>query len=68
MSMAYTIKRYVGFVSLVLVFVFVLSTEARADLYTYGFKSITNTTADSTAIGEAQLFVDVSGDPVRCKY
>lgn len=36
MSMAYTIKRYVGFVSLVLVFVFVLSTEARAALYGFG--------------------------------
>ena len=62
MSRGYTMKRYVGFVSLV-VFLLILSTEARAEMYTYGFKSITNTTADSTAIGEAQLFVDVSGNP-----
>ena len=58
--MAYTIKRHVGFVSLVLVFVFVLSTEARADLYTYGFENITNNNVADAAIGEAQLFVDVT--------
>lgn len=60
MSKEYTIKRYVGFASLVLVFVFILSTEARADIY--GFKCITNTSAGDAAIGEAQLFVDVT-DP-----
>jgi len=58
MSMAYTIKRYMCFVSLVLVFVVILSTEARADLY--GFKNITNNLAGDAAIGEAQLFVDVT--------
>ena len=48
------------FLSLVLVFVVILSTEARADLY--GFKNITNNLAGDAAIGEAQLFVDVT-DP-----
>jgi len=57
MSMEYTIKRYVGFVSLV-VFLLILSTEARAD--TYGFKSITSNSTIDPAIGEAQLFVDVT--------
>ena len=64
MSKEYTIKRYMGFVSLVLVFVFVLSTEARADLYTYGFGNITNNDVVDAGIGESQLFVDVSGDPL----
>jgi len=48
------------FLSLVLVFVVVLSTDARAN--TYGFKSITNTVAVDATAGEAQLTVDVT-DP-----
>jgi len=59
MSMAYTIKRYVGFVSLVLVFVFILSTEARADMYLYGFEVVENNS--NTAVAD-QLSLKVT-DP-----
>lgn len=59
MSVERTAKRLMSFLSLVLVSVFILSTEARA--MTYGFKSITNTYGEAW-IGEAQLSVDVT-DP-----
>jgi hypothetical protein len=38
----------------------ILPAESRADPYTYGFQCITNTSAGNAAIGESQLFVDVS--------
>ena len=50
-------KRSMTFLSLVLVFVVIMSTEARAVMY--GFKSITNTYGEAE-IGEAQLSVDVT--------
>ena len=57
------------FLSLVLVFVVILSTEARAE--TFGFYNITgNDTADADA-GETQLTVDVTdpgGDQVSFKF
>ena len=62
MSIANTRVHHVGFVILI-VFLLILSTEAQADLYTYGFKNITNNLAGDAAIGEAQLFADVSGEP-----
>ena len=64
MSMAYTIKRYVGFVSLVLVFVFVLSTEARADLYLYGFEVIENNSNTAVVDQLSVKVTDPGGDQV----
>ena len=57
--MAYTIKRYVGFVSLVFVFVVILSTEAQAELY--GFAPISNNSGVSGQMA-AQLSLEVT-DP-----
>jgi len=51
------IKRYMGFVSLVFVFLLIPSTEARAAMF--GFGNISNNDVLDAAIGEAQLFVDV---------
>ncbi len=53
-------KRYMTFLSLVLVFVFILSTEARAMMYNFG--NISNNDVLDAAIGEAQLFVDVTDE------
>lgn len=59
MSTARKIKHLMNFRILALVLVvFFLSTEARANLY--GFKSITNNNASDAAVGEAQLTVDVT--------
>ncbi len=60
MSTARTTKRYITFLSLVLVSVFILSTEARAMIF--GFENITANNVADAAIGEAQLSVDVT-DP-----
>ena len=60
MSKEYTIKRYMGFVSLVLVFVFVLSTEAQAALsavYDFGVVEDNSLIADDIA---AQLSLVVT--------
>lgn len=57
MSMAYTIKRYVGFVSLVLVFAFILSTEARAELYP--FEAVSWNSGDTANDMAAQLSLEV---------
>ncbi len=52
--------KYLAFVSLVLVFLVILSTETRAE--TFGFYNVTgNDTADAAA-GEAQLTVDVTDE------
>jgi hypothetical protein len=40
----------------------VLPAESRADLSTYGFGCITNSSATDAAMGEAQLFMDVSNE------
>lgn len=56
MSRAYTIKRYVGFVSLVLVSVVILSTEAHAALYP--FEAISNNSGVSGQMA-AQLSLEV---------
>lgn len=53
-------KRYMGFVSLVFVFLLIMSTDARAVMY--GFECITNDIPGDASIGEAQLSVDVT-DP-----
>lgn len=55
-----TTKRHIIFLSLVLVFVVILSTEARAVMF--GFESITNNNLADAAAGETQLSVDVT-DP-----
>jgi len=60
MSMAYTIKRYVGFVSLVLVFVVLISTEARADWY-YEWSVVENNSKIPEVV-TAELSLEVS-DP-----
>ncbi len=41
--------------------IFFISANANADPITYGFYNITNNNPSDAAIGEAQLFVDVSG-------
>ena len=53
-------KHYMTFLSLVIVFVVILSTEARAE--TFGFYHVTNNDTADVAAGEAQLTVDVT-DP-----
>ena len=58
MSASRTAKRYMGFVSLVFVSVFILSTEAQAKLF--GFEAITANSTIDPGIGEAQLSVDVT--------
>jgi len=60
MSALRSARHRMSFLSLVLVSVFILSTEARADLY--GFKAITANSTIDPGIGEAQLSVDVT-DP-----
>jgi hypothetical protein len=50
--------KYLAFVSLVLVFLVILSTEARAE--TFGFFNITGNDPANAAAGEAQLTVDVT--------
>ena len=50
--------KYLAFVSLVLVFLVVLSIETRAE--TFNFYSVTNDNAADAAAGEAQLTVDVT--------
>ncbi len=65
MSASRSARRRMSFLSLVLVFVVFLSTEARANLY--GFEAITNNSVADVAIGEAQLSVvvtDPGGDQV----
>jgi len=61
-----TIKRYMGFMSLAFVFLFIISTEARAEPYVYGFEAITANSTIDPGIGEAQLSVEVtpSGEDV----
>ena len=58
MSALRTKKGHIIFFSLILVFVVILSTEARATLY--GFKAITANSTIDPGIGEAQLSVDVT--------
>ena len=58
MSALRTAKRLMSFLSLVLVSVFILSTEAQADLF--GFQNITANNVADAAAGEAQLSVDVT--------
>ena len=58
MSASRTAKCYMGFVSLVFVSVFILSTEAQAKLF--GFEAITANSTIDPGIGEAQLSVDVT--------
>ena len=60
MTTARTTKCYIAFLSLVLVSVFILSTEAQATMF--GFENITANNVADAAIGEAQLSVDVT-DP-----
>ena len=52
-----TTKRHIIVLSLVLVSVFILSTEARAE--TFGFFAVTNNDTADAAAGEAQLTVDI---------
>ncbi len=60
MSALRTAKRLMSFLSLVLVSVFILSTEAQAVMF--GFENISNNDVLDAATGEAQLSVDVT-DP-----
>ena len=60
MKSSRTIKRNIILMCIILAFVVIFSTEARAA--TYGFQCITNNSLTDAAIGEAQLFVDVT-DP-----
>ncbi len=60
MSITLTTKCRMSFLSLVLVSVFILSTEAQAELF--GFEAITANSTIDPGIGEAQLSVDVT-DP-----
>jgi len=64
-----TIRRNLSIAGFALTMLAVLAADSQADMQTYGFYSITNTIAGHAAIGEAQLFVDVSntyrnGDPL----
>lgn len=70
MSMAYTIKRYVGFVSLVLVFVFILSTEARAELYPFEAVSWDSgvSTANAMAAQLSLEVIDLGSNQVEFKF
>jgi len=52
-----TMKRYMGFISLVVVFLLILSTEARSEIY--GFEAISNNSGVSGALA-SQLCVDVT--------
>lgn len=71
--MAYKIKRYVGFVSLV-VFLLVLSTEARAELYPFEAVSWNSGVSTANAMA-AQLSLEVidygtpdTGDPYQVEF
>ena len=57
MSVSLTAKRRMSFLSLVLVFVVIMSTEARAE--PFGFYAVTTNNMTDVAAGEAQLWVDV---------
>ena len=55
-----TVRRNLSVAGLAFALLAVLAVDSRADMETYGFYSITNSIAGDVAIGEAQLFVDVS--------
>jgi hypothetical protein len=57
-----TIRRNVIAAGAVLVILVCLPAESRAELHTYGFAAVTSNSIADVAIGERQLFVDVSDE------